>query len=177
VRGNRGGTVPFHLPPPLAGRLATLARRHGATLFMVLLAGYQTLLARWSGQEDVVVGTYTGNRPRRELEELVGFFINTLVLRTSLPDASSFAALLGRVRETTLGAYAHADLPFEKLLETLALPRDPSRTPLFQALLVLQSFPPARAGLSTGSRLSSLAVADEKATTTWRSGSGRRRAR
>ena len=109
-----------------------------------------------------MVGTYSGNRPRRELEGLIGFFINTLVLRTDLAGDPSFAELLGRVRETTLEAYAHRDVPFEKLLEILQLPRDPSRTPLFQALLVLQNFPPTRADLSTGVRLSGLAVESEK---------------
>jgi amino acid adenylation domain-containing protein len=162
VRSSRGGRVPLLLPPLLAGRLEELARRNGATLFMVLLAGYQSLLARWSGQEDVVTGTYRGNRPRRELEGLIGFFIDTLVLRTDLGGDPSFAALVRRVRETTLEAYAHRDVPFEKLLEILQLPRDPSRTPLFQALLVLQNFPETRADLSTGVRLSGLAVEREK---------------
>jgi amino acid adenylation domain-containing protein len=164
VRGSRGGQVPILLPPPLAGRLKELARRHGASLFMVLLAGYQTLLARWSGQDDVVVGTYSGNRPRRELEGLIGFFISTLALRTRLTSHAgdpSFAGLIRRVRETTLEAYAHRDVPFEKLLEVLQLPRDPSQTPLFQALLVLQNFPPV-GELSTGVRLRSLAVDQEK---------------
>jgi len=161
VRSNRGARIPFQLPRPLVDRLQDLARRQGATLFMVLLAGYQSLLARWSGQEDVVVGTYSGNRPRKELEGLIGFFINTLVLRTDLAGDPSFADLVGRVRETTLGAYAHRDLPFEKLLETLQLPRDPSRTPLFQALLVFQNFPPTRVDLSTGVRLSGMAVGIE----------------
>ncbi|HKH46579.1 MAG TPA: amino acid adenylation domain-containing protein [Thermoanaerobaculia bacterium] len=162
VRSSRGTKVPFFLPQPLAGQLEELALRHGATLFMVILAGYQSLLARWSGQDDVVVGTYSGNRPRRELEGLIGFFINTLVLRTDLSGDPSFAELLGRVRETTLEAYAHRDVPFEKLLETLQLPRDPSRTPLFQALLVLHNFPTAQADLSTGVRLSGLPVGAEK---------------
>ncbi|HKH46574.1 MAG TPA: amino acid adenylation domain-containing protein, partial [Thermoanaerobaculia bacterium] len=162
VRANRGGKVPLVLPRPLADRLAELARRQGATLFMVLLAGYQTLLARWSGQDDVVVGTYSGTRPRRELEGLIGFFINTLVLRTGLAGDPSFTELLGRVRETTLEADAHRDVPFEKLLEILQLPRDPSRTPLFQALLVLQNFPPAEADLSAGVRLRGLEVEREK---------------
>jgi amino acid adenylation domain-containing protein len=161
VRSNRGGKVPFHLPQPLAGRLQELALRQGSSLFMVLLAGYQSLLARWSGQDDVVVGTYSGNRPQRELEGLIGFFINTLVLRTDLAGDPSFARLIGRIRETTLEAYAHRDVPFEKLLEILELPRDPSRTPLFQALLVLQNFPPTRADLSTGVRLSGLPSARE----------------
>ncbi|HBL26799.1 MAG TPA: non-ribosomal peptide synthetase, partial [Acidobacteria bacterium] len=163
MRGNRGGKVPFHLPPPVSAGLVQLARRRGATPFMVLLAGYQTLLARWSGQDDVVVGTYGGHRPRRELEGLIGFFINTLVLRTGLADDPSFEALLARVRATTLGAYAHAEVPFEKLLEILALPRDPSRTPLFQALLVLQNTPELAADLQPGVRLSALPVASETA--------------
>jgi amino acid adenylation domain-containing protein len=162
VRSSRGARVPFHLPPPLAGRLSELAVQNGASLFMVLLAGYQALLARWSGQDDVVTGTYSGNRPRRELEGLIGFFINTLVLRTDLSDEPSFAGLIGRVRETTLGAYAHRDLPFEKLLEVLHLPRDPSRTPLFQAHLVLQNFPPARADLKTGVRLTGMPVVADR---------------
>jgi amino acid adenylation domain-containing protein len=162
VRSSRGSRVRMELPQPLAGRLEELARRHGASLFMVLLAGYQALLARWSGQDDVVVGTYSGNRARRELEGLIGFFINTLVLRTDLSGEPSFAELVGRARETTLGAFAHQDVPFEKLLEILQLPRDPSRTPLFQALLVLQNFPPARADLSTGVRLTGMAVGSEK---------------
>jgi len=162
VRSSRGGKLPVRLSRELSARLEELALRQGATLFMVLLAGYQALLARWSGQDDVVVGTYSGNRPRKELEGLIGFFINTLVLRTDLAGDPSFAGLIGRVRETTLEAFAHSDVPFEKLLETLQLPRDPSRTPLFQALLVLQNFPPARADLSTGVRLSSMAVGSEK---------------
>jgi amino acid adenylation domain-containing protein len=157
VRNRRGGKVEIHLPPPLSERLAGLARRRGATLFMVLLAGYQTLLGRWSGQDDIAVGTYSGSRPRRELEGLIGFFINTLVLRSGLAEGS-FTALLDRVRETVLGAFAHGDLPFEKLLEILGLPRDPSRTPLFQALLVLQNFPPTQSSLRSGIRLSSMAV-------------------
>jgi hypothetical protein len=162
VRSSRGGKIEIHLPQPLAGRLQELARQRGATLFMVLLAGFQSLLGRWSGQEDVVVGTYSGNRPRREVEGLIGFFINTLVLRTDLAGDPSFAALIGRVREATLEAYAHRDVPFEKLLEILQLPRDPSRTPLFQALLVLQNFPPTRVDLSTGVRLSDLPIERSK---------------
>ncbi|HSF38969.1 MAG TPA: non-ribosomal peptide synthase/polyketide synthase [Thermoanaerobaculia bacterium] len=162
VRSSRGGKVFVHLPRELSERLEELALRQGATLFMVLLAAFQAVLARWSGQDDIVVGTYSGNRPRRELEGLIGFFINTLVLRTDLSGDPSFADLVGRVRETTLGAFANQDVPFEKLLEILHLPRDPSRTPLFQALLVLQNFPPAEADLSTGVRLSAMAVRSEK---------------
>ncbi len=161
VRSSRGGEVPVLLPPSLGERLNALARQQGSTLFMALLAGFQCLLGRWSGQDDVVVGTYRGNRPRRELEGLIGFFINTLVLRTRLED-SSFASLLGRVREGVLEAYTHGEMPFEKLLEVLQVPRDPSRAPILQVLLVLQNFPPIRADLSPGVRMSSLPLASGK---------------
>jgi non-ribosomal peptide synthetase component F len=160
VQSGRSGQLPFELPQPLAGRLEELARRSGATLFMVLLAGLQTLLGRWSGQDDVVVGTYRSDRPRRELETLIGFFVTTLPLRTHLTEAPTFAALLSRVRDTTLEAYANSDLPFQHLLDALDLPDDPSRTPLFQASLALHSFPPARVVQGAGIRLSGMAAPD-----------------
>jgi amino acid adenylation domain-containing protein len=141
VQTFRGGSVPVLLAPELARPLRALAQAEGASLFMALLAGYQALLSRYSGQDDVSVGTYTGSRGRAELEGLIGFFINTLVLRTDLGDGPGFRPLLRRVRETTLGAFAHQELPFEKLLELLRVERDLSHTPLFQALLVLQNFP------------------------------------
>jgi amino acid adenylation domain-containing protein len=160
VQSGHSGQLPFELPQPLAGRLEELARRSGATLFMVLLAGLQTLLGRWSGQDDVVVGTYRSDRPRRELETLIGFFVTTLPLRTRLTEAPTFAALLSRVRDTTLEAYANSDLPFQHLLDALDLPDDPSRTPLFQASLALHSFPPARVVQGAGIRLSGMAAPD-----------------
>ncbi len=163
VRRSHGSKVPFHLPQPLAGRLEELARRHGATLFMLLLASFQTLLGRWSGQQDVVVGTYRGDRPRRELEGLIGYFISTLPLRTRLAESPSFAMLLDRVRDETLAAYAHSDVPFDYLLQALDLPDDPSRTQLIQALLVLHSFPPAQIELSSGVRLSTIAAKEDTA--------------
>jgi amino acid adenylation domain-containing protein len=144
VQTFRGGHVPVVFAPDAVRSLRTLGRNHpsgGASLFMVLLAGWQALLARYSGQDDVSVGTYTGTRGRSELEGLIGFFINTLVLRSDLSDSPGFHGLLRRVRETTLGAFAHQDLPFEKLLELLEVRRDLSHAPLFQALLVLQNFP------------------------------------
>jgi amino acid adenylation domain-containing protein len=156
VHGSRCGQMPVHLPQPLAGRLEELARQQGATLFMVLLAGLQTLLGRWSGQDDIVVGTYRGDRPRRQLERLIGFFVSTLPLRTRLTEAPTFAALLGRVRDATLEAYAHSDIPFNHLLDALDLPSDPSRTPLFQVSLALHSFPPGRTAQGTGIRLSGM---------------------
>ena len=141
VRSSQGAELPAALPSPLVDRMRGLAVRQGGSLFMALLAGWQTLLARLSGEDDVCVGTFSGNRPRVELEGLIGFFVNTLVLRTDLSGDLSFRELLGRVAEVTLGAYAHQEVPFEKLLESLDVPRDPARTPLFQTMLVLQNFP------------------------------------
>jgi amino acid adenylation domain-containing protein len=135
----RGAKEPFALSPELAGRLRARGREHSATLFMTLLAAFQTLLSRYSRQDDVVVGSPVAGRALPEVEPLIGLFASTLVLRTSLKGDPTFAQLLGRVRETTLEAYAHQDLPFEKLVEELRPARDLSRNPLFQAMLVFQS--------------------------------------
>jgi amino acid adenylation domain-containing protein len=141
VRSGRGGREAVLLPAALLDDLTRLARRRGATLFMVLLAAFQALLARVTGQDDVPVGSPIANRNRRETEELIGFFVNTLVLRTDLADDPAFADLLDRVRETTLGAYDHQDVPFERLVEELKPPRSRSHTPLFQVVLALQNAP------------------------------------
>src|SRR4051794_23417421 len=117
VQTYRGATHSLALPRTLSEALTTLSRRSGVTLFMTLLAAFKTLLFRYAGQDDIVVGAPIAGRNRGETEELIGCFLNTLVLRTSLAGDPSFRELLGRVRETTLGAYAHQDLPFEKLLE------------------------------------------------------------
>lgn len=124
--------VSTHLAPELSAELNALSRRAHATLFMTLLAAFKILLARWSGQWDVVVGTPIAGRNRRQVEGLIGFFLNTLVLRTNLVGEPSFLELLARVREMALEAYSHQDIPFEKLLEELKPERDPSRTPFFQ---------------------------------------------
>ena len=129
---------------------------------MTLLAAFQTLLHRYTGQDDIAVGSFIANRNWLETEGLIGFFVNTLVLRTDLSGNPSFQELLGRVREVTLGAYSHQDLPYEKLVEELRPPRDLSRNPLFQVLFALRNTPrqaPELAGLT----LSSLEVDNETA--------------
>ncbi len=131
----------FTLPKPLAQSLEALSRREGVTLFMTLLAAFQTLLYRYTGQDDICIGTPIANRHRAEIENLIGFFVNTLVLRGDLSGEPSFGEFLARVRETALGAYAHQDLPFEMLVETLQPKRDLSHTPLFQAMFVLDNAP------------------------------------
>ncbi|MEW5926736.1 MAG: amino acid adenylation domain-containing protein [Gemmatimonadota bacterium] len=128
----RGGTVPVELPAGLPERLAALGRREGATPFMTLLAAFQLLLSRYAGSGDVVVGSPIAGRTRRETEGLIGFFVNTLVLRTDLGGDPPFRELLRRVREVTLGAYEHQDVPFEKLVAELQPERSLSHSPLFQ---------------------------------------------
>jgi amino acid adenylation domain-containing protein len=147
-----GGRVPFALDADTAASLRRLARGEGATLFMTLLAAWQLLLSRYSGQDDVVVGTPIAGRTRVEVEGLIGFFVNTLALRGDLSGDPTFRELLGRVRESTLGAYQHQDLPFERLVEELGVERTPAHTPLFQVMLVLQN------NASSRLRLGGLAV-------------------
>ncbi|MBZ4423326.1 non-ribosomal peptide synthetase, partial [Myxococcus sp. RHSTA-1-4] len=143
VPSRRGASVPVSLAGPVAEALEALARREGVTPFMLLLAGFQTLLARYSGQDDISVGSPIAGRNRSETESLIGFFVNTLALRTRVGREQTFRELLAKVRETTLGAYAHQDVPFEKLVEELQLPRDLRRTPLFQVMFTLENVPDA----------------------------------
>jgi amino acid adenylation domain-containing protein len=138
VQSFRGGRVPFAVDGALLADLRTLARREGATLFMALLGGFQALLSRYAGQEDVSVGTPVAGRMRRETEELIGLFVNTLVLRLDLAGEPGFGEVLRRVREVALGAYAHQELPFERLVEALSPERSLAVAPLFQAMLGLQ---------------------------------------
>jgi len=142
-RTHEGVAFPFELSPELSRRVRELASAAGATPFITLLAAFRALLARYSGQGDVGVGTLIANRRRREAEGLIGFFANTLVLRTDASDDPSFRELIARERETALDAYGHQDLPFEKLVEELSPPRDLSRTPLFQTMFILQNAPGA----------------------------------
>ena len=137
VQSYRGGAVTTRLPEELVDRLRKLARHEGATLFMALLAAFQGLLSRRSGQDDLVVGTPVSGRTGAETEPLIGCFINTLVIRTDLSGNPSFRDVLSRVREGALGAFAHADLPFDKLVEELHPERDLARNPIYQVMFNL----------------------------------------
>jgi len=144
VQTERGAVVPLGVPAAETGALRELAQSGGATLFMALLALFDTLLHRLSGADDLVVGTPIAGRSRREIEGLIGFFVNTLPLRARLSGEESFRALLERVRDDTLDAFEHQDVPFEKLVERLDVRRDPSRSPVFQVVLALQNTPMGR---------------------------------
>ena len=141
VQTYSGADKRLAFPVRLTEQLSALARKGGATLFMLLLAGFKALLSRYSGQNDILVGTPIANRNRAEIEGLIGFFANTLVLRTQLSDDLTFQELLARVREDALGAYAHQDLPFEKLVQEIHPERSLSQNPLFQVLFSLQNSP------------------------------------
>ena len=130
----QGARLPLAIPVPLHQSLAALGQRHGATLFMTLTAAFKALLYRYSGQEDIVIGFPVAGRDRKELEPLIGFFVDTMVLRTSLAGDPSFVELLRRVREVVLGAFANQDTPFELLVDELQPRRDQSRNPLFQVV-------------------------------------------
>jgi amino acid adenylation domain-containing protein len=139
VRSARGATRFFRLPAQLTAALDALSRREGTTLFMTLLTAFQTLLHRYSGQDDIAVGTPVAGRDRPEIEGLIGYFVNMVVLRADLSGDPAFRELLGRVREVVLGAFEHQELPFDRVVEALRPARDPSRTPLFQVMFVLQN--------------------------------------
>ena len=126
----------------LANPIRELSRREGVTLFMTMLAALLTLLHRYTGQEDIVIGTPIANRHRRETEGLIGFFVNTLVLRGHVDKDMTFRELLRQVRDVTLGAYAHQDLPFDRLVQELHPERSLSHQPLFQAILTVQNAAP-----------------------------------
>src|SRR5919107_75970 len=141
VRTHLGARQELALPESLTRELKELSRQEGTTLFMALLGAFQALLARYSGQQDIAVGSPIAGRTRAETEDLIGFFINTLVMRTDLSGDPSFREVLSQVRETALGAYDHQDLPFEKLVEELQPERDLSRVPFSQVFFALQNVP------------------------------------
>ena len=144
----RGAKIYFDLPLDLAEAARAVSQQYGATLFMTFLAAFQTTLRRRTGQDDICVGSPIAGRTHTETEPLIGFLANTLVLRAEFSGNPTFFDLLTRVRETAIGAYAHQEMPFEKLVETLRPPRDPSRNPLFQANFRLQTIKPAPLELS-----------------------------
>ncbi|MGZ3459276.1 MAG: condensation domain-containing protein, partial [Archangium sp.] len=137
----RGATLPVQLSRELSEALVARSQEEGVTPFMLLLAAFQTLLSRYSGQEDFCIGSPIAGRRHAETEGLIGFFVNTLVLRARTEGNPTFRELLARVKQTTLGAYAHQDIPFEKLVEELKPVRDLGRSPFFQVVLILQNAP------------------------------------
>jgi amino acid adenylation domain-containing protein len=141
VQTYRGAKLSFQLPKNLTQAIEAIAQKNEATLFMTLLAAFKVLLYRYTGQEDLVIGSYIANRNQAEIEELIGFFVNTLVLRTQFSGNPTFEELLCQVRKMMLGAYAHQDLPFEKLVEELQVERDPKYNPIFQVSFGLQNTP------------------------------------
>jgi surfactin family lipopeptide synthetase A len=145
----RGLRHRFTVPAPLTAELGELGRANGATLFMTLLAAFCLLLHRYSGQDDICVGTPIANRARLETERLIGFFVNTLVIRIDLSPPLTFAALLARTRDAAIGAYEHQDVPFERLVRKLALERSASRHPLFDVMFLLDELAPPEAAPAT----------------------------
>ncbi|AGC42721.1 non-ribosomal peptide synthetase [Myxococcus stipitatus DSM 14675] len=139
VQGYRGASVAVRVKGELAEGLRELSRREGVTLYMTLLAGFQTLLARYSGQWDVVVGSPVSGRTVKEVEGLIGFFVNTMVVRTEAGGELTFREMLGKVKESVLGALGHQEVPFEKLVEAMSPARDMSRAPLVQVVFQLQN--------------------------------------
>ncbi len=159
VQTYRGDSYAFTLPSTLSHELQSLSQQGAVTLFMTLLAAFQVLLLRYSGQTDIVVGTPIAGRTRYETEGLIGYFVNTLALRTDLSGNPSFRALLARVREVCLEAYAHQDVPFEKVVEAVQPERSLSHHPLFQVMFTLQNASTGELALP-GLRLESLAFSN-----------------
>ena len=141
MQSYQGGIVHFNLSPHLTRKLKNLSHQADSTLYMTLLAGFATILYRYTNQEDIVIGSPIANRRRSEVESIIGFFVNTLALRIKLKDSLSFFQLIIAVRQISLDAYAHQDLPFEKLVEELQPERSLSYSPLFQVMFILQNAP------------------------------------
>ncbi|MEH2333128.1 amino acid adenylation domain-containing protein [Nostoc sp.] len=140
VQTSHGAQQSIELSETVIKQLKAIARQEGVTLFMLLLAAFQTFLYRYTGQDDISVGTPVANRNREEVKRLIGFFVNTLVLRTDMSGNPTFAELLTRVKKVALGAYTHQDLPFDQLVEAVQPERDTSRTPLFQVMFNVQDY-------------------------------------
>ncbi|MEA2567250.1 MAG: hypothetical protein QOD49_2427, partial [Actinomycetota bacterium] len=147
VHTSAGALHEFEVPPGVTAGIKELGRQQDGTLFMTLAAACQVLFARWSGQDDIAIGTVVSGRDRAELERLVGLFVNTLVLRSQVEGERTFREFLAGVRETVLDAFAHQDLPFERVVDALQPERDTSRNPLFDVMVVLQNTPNEASGL------------------------------
>jgi non-ribosomal peptide synthetase component F len=165
-----GAMAGVRLDAELSRRLKALSRRHGVTLYMVLLAGWAALLSRLSGQDDVVIGSPSANRSRTELEGLIGFFVNTFALRVDLSGSPTVAELLARVKAVSLAAQSHPDLPFEQVVEIVQPPRSLAHAPLFQVMFAWQNTPQGTLELP-GLTLSPV----ERAHIAWRGGRRDRR--
>jgi amino acid adenylation domain-containing protein len=152
VQHFRGSTESITLSPELTAKVRALSYKQGSTIYMCLLAIFQTLLYRYSGQTDIVTGSPIANRNRSEIESLIGFFVNALVLRTEVDGDLTVRQMIARVREVCLGAYAHQDVPFEQLVEELQPERDLGRQPLFQVMFILQNLP-QEISVSTGLKI------------------------
>jgi amino acid adenylation domain-containing protein len=165
----RGSFLPLHFAPGLTVALKRLSGENDATLFMTLLAAFQTLLHHYTGQDDIAIGSPVANRNRAEIEGLIGFFVNSLVMRTDFSGDPTFAALLAQVREKALEAYANQDLPFESLVEELQPDRDLSRNPIFQVIFQLMNAPtvtsskPASQGPASGGAASASSTSESPA--------------
>src|SRR5689334_18727578 len=162
VQSIRGAQYSIALPSSLTDALNELSRREGTTLFMTLLAAFKALLCRYTGQEDISIGVPIAGRNQVETEQLIGFFINTLVMRTDLSGNPSFRELLGRVREVAVGAYAHQELPFERIVEELQPERNAGAQPFFNVMFVYQNTP-ASAHPLPGLTMSQVEMSDETA--------------
>ena len=156
--GYQGGMVRLDISPELTARLRALSQRHGVTLFMTLMAGWSVLLARLSGQQDVVIGTPVANRQRREMESVIGFFVNTLALRVRLDDNPSVRDLLAQVKASALAAFSHQELPFDQVVEALHPVRSLSYSPLFQVMLAMDNTPDSELALQGGLALPGLTL-------------------
>ncbi|MDX7998150.1 amino acid adenylation domain-containing protein, partial [Xenorhabdus sp. Reich] len=156
-----GGSVSIALPQEVSTGLRALSQRHGTTLFMTLMAGWATLLSRLSGQKDLVIGTPVANRQHRELEPLIGFFVNTLALRIQLDDNPRVSDLLAQIRQHALKAYAHQDLPFEQLVEALKPPRSLSHSPIFQVMMSVDNTPGQQSIELPGTLISEINLTEE----------------
>ncbi|MEO3715964.1 condensation domain-containing protein, partial [Roseateles flavus] len=163
VKSHDGGFMPITLSSELTQNLRSLAKRHGVTLFMTLLAAWAALLSRLSGQQDVVIGTPVANRNRVELEPLIGFFANTLALRVHVEPQMTLAGWMEQVKDAVLQAYAHQDLPFEQVVEVLKPVRSLGHTPVFQVMFALDNTPGGEEMRLPGGTLSAIALEQSSA--------------